>query len=356
MRIAIQNPHRTAGYGNIGIHNYVVDFIRSEHPIIYLTKKSFYLNWLRFASANRLVFSDYTVIFSAKKLSAVTDALLNFSGQPTVEENAMPKEFTGLKIAHVMDYMGQATENNAALRAQGVDYLFGYAAHDKHCAFFQTYYPSYVGRVIPVPFGFHPRFTNQKPFAQRARMVAALGSVSVFGSRLHGAPFREAVDFFLFKQREPFMHKFRRMLQEHEREFAPFMVSRLPHYPQESDFKYDLALELNTYQLFTSCESLFYFPAAKTFEGPAAGSVLVCSENPCFTDLGFQDGINCVKHKEFDTADFRAKVEAALANQEKLAVIAAAGTALVRERYSHPAIGKAIAASCAAFLDTRPRS
>ena len=356
MKIGIQNPHRTAGYGDIGIHNYVVDFIRNERPVIYLTKKSFYLNWLRFARANHFTFEDYTVIFSVKKLSATVNALLNFSGQPTIEENAMPKDFTGLKIAHVMDYMSQATENHAALRAQGVDYVFGYAAHDKHCAFFQTYYPSYVGRVIPVPFGFHPRFTNQKPFAERARMAAALGSVSVFGSRLHGAPFREAVDFFLFKQREPFMHKFRRMLQEREREFESFMVSRLPHYPQESDFKYDLVAELNTYQLFTSCESMFYFPAAKTFEGPAAGSVLICSEHPCFTDLGFEDGVNCIKHKEFDTLDFRAKVEAALGNQEKLAAIAAAGTALVRERYSHHAIGKAIAASCAALLDTHPRS
>ncbi|OGL89241.1 hypothetical protein A3H75_02935 [Candidatus Uhrbacteria bacterium RIFCSPLOWO2_02_FULL_51_9] len=353
MRIAIQNPHRTAGYGDIGIHNYVVDLIRNEHPIIYLTKKLFYLDWIRFARKNRLALEDYTVIFSDKTLTAQADVLLNFSGQPTVEENIMPKDFTGLKIAHVMDYMGQATENHAALRAQGVDYVFGYAAHDKHCAFFQTYYPSYVGRVIPVPFGFHPRFTNQKPFAERARMVAALGSVSVFGSRLHGAPFREAVDFFLFKQREPFMHKFRRMLQEREREFAHIMVSRLPHYPQESDFKYDLVAELNTYQLFTSCESLFYFPAAKTFEGPAAGGVLVCSENPCFTDLGFEDGVNCVKHKEFDPADFRVNVEAALGNQEKLAAIAAAGAALVRDRYSHSAIAKTIIASCAKLLDTR---
>ncbi len=353
MKLAIQNPHRTAGYGDIGIHNYVVDFIRNERPIIYLTKKLFYLDWLRFVRKNHLTLEDYTVIFSIKTLNANADVLLNFSGQTTVEENAMPKDYAGLKIAHVMDYMSQATENHAALRAQGVDYVFGYATHDKHCAFFQTYYPSYVDRVIPVPFGFHPRFTNQKPFAERARMVAALGSVSVFGSRLHGVPFREAVDFFLFKQHEPFMHKFRRMLQEREREFAHVMVSRLPHYPQESDFKYDLVAELNAYQLFTSCESLFYFPAAKTFEGPAAGSVLVCSEHPCFTDLGFQDGVNCITHKEFDTADFRAKVEAALENQEKLAAIAHAGTALVRERYSHSAIAKAIVASCAELLDTR---
>lgn len=138
------------------------------------------------------------------------------------------------------------------------------------------------------------------------------------------------------------MHKFRRMLQENEKPLAPLMDSRLPHFPQEADFKYDLVAECNAYQLFTCCESVFYFPAAKTFEGPAAGSVLVCSDHPCFTELGFIDGVNCIKHKEFDVADFTEKIGAALADQVKLAAIQKAGTALVRERYSHPAIARSL--------------
>ena len=340
MKIAIQNPMLTTGYGDIGIHNYIIDFIRANKPHIFLTRKALYLAWLKFVRVNKLRRADYRVFFSPQKLNAAADALIFFGGQPTKPDFIMPRAFTGLKIAHVMDYMFRANESYAALQNQGVDYVFGYAAHDRHCDFFKKYYPAYIGRVIPVPFGFHPRFVNTKPFNERAKKIVALGSVSVFGSRLRGADFFDAIQFFLFDRREPFMHKWRRMLQENEHALAGIMASRLPAFPQESDFRYDLVKEFNEYQLFTCCESVFYFPAAKTFEGPAAGSVLVCSDHPCFTDLGFIDGVNCIRHKQFDIADFRDKITAALADQTRLAAIQKAGTALVTACFSHRAIAE----------------
>src|SRR3990167_850181 len=111
MKIAIQNPMLTTGYGDIGIHNYIIDFIRANKPHIFLTRKALYLAWLKFVRVNRLRRADYRVFFSPQKLNAAADALIFFGGQPTKPDFIMPRAFTGLKIAHVMDYMFRANES-----------------------------------------------------------------------------------------------------------------------------------------------------------------------------------------------------------------------------------------------------
>ena len=121
------------------------------------------------------------------------------------------------------------------------------------------------------------------------------------------------------------------------------MDSLLPVYPRYRDYDYDLPSALNRYQMFVCDESLFYFPSAKTFEGPACGTVMLCSTHPSFADLGFKNGINCVMHREFDVADAKKQMEFSLADQHKLRQIAAAGEDFVRSRYSEEMVGKKLA-------------
>jgi len=183
------------------------------------------------------------------------------------------------------------------------------------------------------------RFQEITPFKERKNKAIALGSVRVVVDSIHANALEESSKFFL-KRGEKFMHKFRHMLVENETQLLDIMDSKLPHFPKVADFDYDIVQIFNQYKMFVSCESLLYFPSVKTFEGPACGSVLVCSEHPCFSDYGFEDGVNCIKHKEFDLNDFRDKVSFYLNNFDKLEEIQKRGTQFVRDNYNHQKIAQ----------------
>lgn len=252
-----------------------------------------------------------------------------------------------------MDYTFYPSLSHEILKASGVDYVLGYNEHDKYCEFFKEKYSSFIGKVIPVPFGFAERFKSAKLFEERENRCVALGSINSFDDPVHNIDeLKETNDFFLEKG-ERFMHKFRRMLKENEKNLEGIMDSKLPNYPETKNFKYDIVKTFNDYQMFVNCESLQYFPSAKTFEGPACGSVLVCSDHPCFSDLGFIDGVNCIKHKEFDVEDFRNKVTYYLNNLDKLEKIQQEGTRLVRDNFSHKKIAQYVFDKLVELLDNK---
>gem|GEM_PF-3728424 len=328
--------------GAKGINGWIVNFLKLYKPVLYVSNLRYVPRLMHFFYRFGLNPLNYKIIFSVKQLNAMADVLVCFNGLPYAESNKPIKEFKGLKIYHLMDFTFFPSMSNKALEDGGVDFVFGYARHDRYCEFFQKEYPRYIGKVLPVPFGFAPRFRDLVPFAERRNKVIALGSVNSFVDSVHTVDaLRELNEFFL-AQSEKFMHKFRRMLVENEENLAAIMDSKLPHFPQVKDFGYDIVQALNQYKMFVSCESLLYFPAAKTFEGPAVGTVMICSEHPCFDDLGFKDGINCVKHKEFDLQDFRGKVSHYLKNQDKLEQIQKAGTQFVRDTYNHQKVAQQV--------------
>jgi glycosyltransferase involved in cell wall biosynthesis len=275
-----------------------------------------------------------------KDLNANVDVLTCFNGFPYLPRGGPIKGFNGLKIYHLMDYTFFPAKSSEILSKAGVDFVFGYNCHDKYCPLFQENYPQYLGKVIPVPFGFADRFQELVPFQKRKNKVIALGSVNSFVDPVHTQDeFKEVNQFFL-NRGEKFMHKFRRMLVENESRLSDIMDSKLPHFPKAKDFDYDIVEIFNQYKMFVSCESLQYFPPAKTFEGPASGSVLICSEHPCFFDYGFKDQVNCIKHKEFDVDDFRDKASFYISNPDKLLQIQKQGTQFVRENYNHKKIAQ----------------
>ena len=339
MKLAV---HNVMFSGASGVNGWIIDFLKLYKPVLYVSRPQYLPRLVHFFYRFRLNPLEYTIVFSAKQLSSVADVLVCFNGLPHLESNKPVKEFQGLKIYHVMDFTFFPSLSNKTLEEGGVDYVFGYARHDRYSDFFQKYYPGYGGKVISVPFGFAPRFKELIPFGQRKNKVIALGSVNSFVDPVHEVEgFQELNEFFL-KRGEKFMHKFRRMLVEREASLVNIMDSKLPHFPQVKDFGYDIFQVLNEYRMFVNCESLLYFPSAKTFEGPAAGSVLMCSTHPCFSDLGFEDGVNCVKHKEFDMQDFREKAEYYRNNPEQLEEIQKNGTRFVRENYNYKKVAQSV--------------
>lgn len=332
--------HNVMFSGASGVNGWIIDFLKLYKPALYVSNIHYLPRLFHFFYRFRLNPFEYSIIFSAKRLRSTADALLCFNGLPYLESNTPVKSFGGLKIYHLMDFTFSPARSNTALVENGADFVFGYGRHDVHSDFFRMKYQNYNGKVIPVPFGFAPRFQELVPFRERENKVISLGSVNSFIDSVHAVEGLDEVNGFFLARGEKFMHKFRRMLVENEGNLASVMDSKLPHFPHVKDFGYDIVQTLNQYTMFVNCESLLYFPSAKTFEGPAAGSVLVCSEHPCFRDLGFEGGLNCVKHKEFDIQDFKEKAEYYGRNLEELEKIQKNGTRFVRENYSYEKVAK----------------
>lgn len=336
MKIAIHNPMFS---GASGINGWVLEFIKLYKPAIYISHLHYVPRLLHFFLRFRLNLLDYKLIFSLKDLNASVDVLVCSNGLPYLERNKPIKNFNGLKIYHLMDYIYFPTISNKILQGAGVDFVFGYARHDKYSEFFQKKYPQYQNRIIPVPFGFASRFRENALFKERKNKAIALGSVRAVVDPIRANALEESNKFFL-KREEKFIHKFRHMLVESEVQLSDIMDSKLPHFPKVKDFDYDIVQIFNQYKMFVSCESLLYFPSVKTFEGSACGSVLVCSEHPCFSDYGFEDGVNCIKHREFDINNFRDKVSFYLNNLDKLEEVQKRGTQFVRDNYSHQKVAQ----------------
>mgnify|MGYP001564971146 CR=1 FL=1 len=350
MKIAIHNPMFS---GTSGVNGWVSEFIRLYKPSIYISHPHYVPRLLYFFSRFHLNPLDCKFIFSLKNLNANADVLLCFNGRPYLEQNKPVKNFNGLKIYHLMDCIYFPTISNKILQKAGVDFVFGYARHDKYFEFFQKKYPQYQNRVIPVPFGFASRFQENVPFKERKDKVIALGSVNSCVDPIHAIDdFEESNQFFL-AHGEKFMHKFRRMLVENEAQLSNIMDSKLPHFPKIKDFSYDMVEIFNQYKMFVGCESLLYFPPVKTFEGPASGSVLVCSEHPCFSDYGFEDGVNCIKHREFDINNFREKVSFYLNNPDKLEQVQKRGTQFVRDNYNHQKVAQYVYSKISEVINKR---
>jgi glycosyltransferase involved in cell wall biosynthesis len=115
-------------------------------------------------------------------------------------------------------------------------------------------------------------------------------------------------------------------------------VSRFPVFPETKDPAYDAVALLNAHAMFANDEGLMAFPPARTYEGPACGSLLVAADTPAVRELGFEHGENALLHRAEDVEDFARVVRAAVREPERLEAMAAAGASMVRARYSHEAV------------------
>lgn len=351
MNIAIQNIHLLPNLGDIGIHNYILDLVSSgKVRYLYFEEDTLKKNILlsRNLKLNKILKeitknNNVEYIYTSKKLNSTCDLLLNFNTHTKDHDfTDNIKKFEGLKIWHVGDYFWNEPGSiiNERYQKYGVDYLFGYSSHDKYCEYFQTVFPSYIGKVIPVPFGFQKRFKKTREFSDRLNKCVALGSVNPLRPLQYNI--QNYIESSNFYPDEAWFHKFRRMILLKQSQLRSSTDIILPVFPKIKDFDYDLVEKFNEYQMFVSCESIFHFPPAKFFEGPACGTALVCAKTGCNLQYGFKDGINCIMYKEYDVADYKEKVEYYQHHPEKLIEIQKNGYNYVRKHFSHEKIAENI--------------
>lgn len=356
MNIAIHNFHEIPNLFNLGIHNYTLYLLKSgQVKYLYfdinrrhISTKTILQIYGMIRNADKInswniPWKNIEFIFSISELNKKCDVLLNFNSHlGKTQFNQRLKRFDGLKIYHVNDYFWNrpGSELNLLLESIGVDYLMGYASHDKHCRYFQSTFKKYIGKVIPVPFGFSERFISSVPFHDRKNKVVALGSVNPLRPLEYPVEnFIESANFF---PDESWFHKFRRDIVLKKLILEPYIDSMLPEFPQIKDFRYNLVEKFNEYRMFISDESLFNFPPAKYFEGPASGCVLFCSDHDCNTEFGFKDSENCVMYKVGDIDDLIEKVSYYMQNESVLFEIQQEGINFVRSTFSHKQIANSL--------------
>ncbi len=357
MNIAIHNFHELPNIFNLGIHDYIIHLLKNgdvKYLYFDLDKRHINLNTLRLIrtylinrdriNAWNIKWSNIEFIFSISELNKKSDVLLNFNSHLGITQfNQRLKKYDGLKIYHVNDYFWNQPGSvlNQLFESIGVDYLMGYSSHDKHCKYFQNTFRNYIGKVIPVPFGFSERFVSTVPFLERKNKAVALGSVNPL--RALEYPIENYIETATFYPDESWLHKFRREIVLKKKIMEPYIDSMLPEFPQIKDFKYNLVDKFNEYRMFISDESIFNFPPAKYFEGPASGSVLFCSDHNCNKEFGFKDTENCVMYESGNIDDLKEKLIFYMNNEKTLLEIQQKGMSFVRLKFSHKQIAADLA-------------
>lgn len=341
MRIALQSPNFFFSDPNRNFTGYETEFARAHSSVIYLPGWKWRLTRGRGYQAllerHGIDKDRYEFAFSIDELRRKADALICFNYLPHAVENVPPRGFHGLKVWHTMDFVFNAPAANRAMEKGGVTAAMGYCDHSRHSAYFRVAYPRFSGRVIPLPFGFGARFSVEAESVPRIPKVIALGSVNPVAE--NSLPKVANVDAYArFYSDQRWTHRWRRCIVENLSRITDLVDSQLPVWPETKNPSYDAVDMLRNYAMFLNDEGLMAFPPARTYEGMAAGALLVGNQHSCYADFGFLDGVNCILHKPQNLEDFRRRVEEVLSHPAKLQSLADAGRDFVRSRYSHPAI------------------
>ena len=343
MRIAVQMPSFLFNDPGRDFTGYARSFFLKYRPYLY------YPSWKNRVTGARgfkrlleqkIGDDQFECIFSLSELNAKADVLINFDPFLYKKENIPCKGFNGLKIWHVMEYVFRAEQVCASLQDAGVQWVMGYTDHGKYCPFFQKYYAPYVGKIFSVPFGFGDRFVNQKPFSERINKVVGLGFVNPVNDPL--AEEHDLTEYIEFYKDQVWTHAWRRALAEQAESLGSILDHFFPMPPFTKNLEYDAVQAVNDYTMFANDEGLMAFPPARTYEGCAAGSVMVANDHPSYRDLGFEDGLNCILHPQNDLNIFKEKISHYIAHPDQLEVIAKAGCEMVRRRYNHGAVAGSI--------------
>lgn len=339
MEIAIQNPHFIVSRSSRTLHPYSIEFMESYCSVIFLYSLNLksILSFLRWVFKNRIKLWKYKIVFSLRTLNRVSEVLVCLNGRPDLKRNCPPLGFSGQKYAHLMDYMYCAKEACDNLVDNDVDYVLGYTDHGKHDPFFRKVYAPYTDKCIGIPFSYASRFVDNKDFDGRINKCVAIGSINQVDSPyVNSGEWKDFVKFF--EKKEKWAHKFRRMIVEHLKELKGEIDSYLPSSDMRQRWDYDIVAVLNSYKMFTTCESILFYPSVKVYEGCAVGSALVCSDHPCYDNFGFEDGVNCIKHKQFDIQDLKKKIIYYQNHPKELREIARKGYLLITEKYNPKAV------------------
>ncbi|MGJ3242702.1 MAG: glycosyltransferase [Opitutales bacterium] len=356
MRLAVHVPKFLFFDRQRDFLGYAFAFFKKYRPILYFPSlKRSLLGGRGFEQLIRSKAGEDTVdlVYSMRELNRRADVLISFNDFPYLPERQPPRKFQGLKVWHVMDYVFRPREACEALTTGGVDTIMGYADHGRYCPFFREFYAPFVDRLIPVPFGFGDRFKRNTPFPDRIPKAIALGSVNPVDDP-QARSREDLADYIRFFRDHTWTHRWRRALVEHRETLAPVMDSQLPVFPETKNPEYDAVEMLNRYAFFPNDEGLMQFPPARTYEGMAAGALLVGNDHPCYRDIGLRDGVNCVLHPSRDVTAFRERLEALRNSPAEAERLAEAGYRHVRKHFSHQAVAEHIHRQVAARYAGKP--
>lgn len=349
MRITIINP--TSLISSFGyqwkVHLYFAKLIQKYNPAIFLTDPKKYLALGLFCFKTNTKFSDFNIIATMEGIKSNTEVLIYPWGIGDGNEKRLNRIkqifrcFDGMKVFHVMDPQYMAAQCNEMLETCGVDYIMGYNRHDRHSSFFRKMYPGYVGRVIDVPFGFNDDWKVRKPFYQRHNRCLGTGTIEPFESDIIENTKERLQDYLdYFGEDYHCMHELRYLANEAQEKYHDVIDCKFHDKNiKNQNYVRDVVGLFNDYKMFLNDESLLNFPPIRTYEGIAAGCVMVCNENSCYTDYGFQDKINCIMSKKYDLSDMVKKIRYYLFEKpEKLEEIQKRSVKFVRSRFNHAAI------------------
>jgi len=198
-------------------------------------------------------------------------------------------------------------------------------------------YPSFENRIIGIPFGFDPAWSVVTPFEKRVGKAFLQGTMETFKSVKAEKYHDDVLDYFqYFHEQFNSMHETRYLIDRDVSRYADFIDSKIRHWPQKANFIHDIIVEFNKYKFFINDESLLNFCPIRTYEGIAAGCVMIAHAESCYEEWGFIDGENCIMFSNVE--DIPSKISYYLENPEKLNVVQQNGRSFVADNYNHSAI------------------
>lgn len=335
------------------VHNYFTKFIKKYKPSVYFTSPKQYLVLLQYCAKTNINILELRILPTVKSLRNYSDILFFPWGMGDIKKieriQSLFRVFDGMKIFHVMDHQNLAYECNEFLESSGVDYVMGYNRHDLHSPFFQMMYPRYIGKVIDVPFGFDDTWAVHKSFHERTDKCLGAGTIESLEwvRKSYSHRVRDYLDYYSADYHS--MHELRYLVNRERKKLGNIIDCKFNDVSKsintnESKKHYSFFVEdvvglFNNYKMFLNDESLLNFPPIRTYEGIAAGCVMVCHKDDSYTDYGFRDGETCIMFEKYNLDEMEEKIIYYLYQApEKLEAIQERSVNYVRENFNHAVI------------------
>ncbi|MGR3303183.1 MAG: glycosyltransferase [Candidatus Scalindua sp.] len=355
MKISIVDPHKHRGFNRYSknipysIHGYMIEFIKKYKPNIYLTRKDSYSEVIDYFKDLKIETDRLNILLPSifnRSLYRNTDVLIYINGW-CGSDPAILRKFNGLKMFHIMDPQYHASELNEFLVNGGVDYLLGYNSYDKHSEFVRLMYPSFQDKIIRIPFGFAPKWKVITPFKERKSRAILAGTMETFEAVRKSDYYKKVIDYFhYFSPKYNSMHEIRYLIDRDISQYADYVDSKINHWPHNlfedpttcPDRKKNWTdnEEFNKYKFFINDESLLNFCPIRTYEGIAAGCVMLAHEATCYAEWGFEDNLNCIKFNRIE--EIPERIEYYLKNEKLLYAIQENGIKFVKDNYNHVSV------------------
>ncbi|MEX1997128.1 MAG: glycosyltransferase [Candidatus Andersenbacteria bacterium] len=316
------------------------------------TSLEFWL-WKRLNAVNSQQHASY---ISHMQLNPDEDIVLVFG---FTDFNSTVCDYKGIVLVHLSHYHLR-TEKIANFFSR-LSYGFVVAEGDvARNDYFTHYFPGASSKTYLLPFTFEgKRFKRKQPFQQRKNTCFACGPMSVpssaayvqyYGRGTALNPMRQAlfdnqdktqdtlatyiyphaVAVEKMRKIQPGDSAFTRVVK---RAFPAWVLTsvlgyKLPYY------SFNIVEKYNQHMMFCTPEERTGIPSMKLFEGILCGSILVGIDDPMYTLIGFQDGVNYIAYKDANLKDLVAKITYYQNRPQELERIATSGYELVMSRFT----------------------